>query len=292
MGVERRLLKPRSSGAERVRGGQVFLGLDPDTKYCLVDTMVLLPVYYEDPDMARDVRSLLGGATLVLLSKVVGEAYFKCRDVEDVGGTYEDFASTLAGRLDSAGMASVLVWFEDEMLEFWNGVMGERTHPNLSGVDYALLCASVRRPDMDVMTGDKGLAGSIRRERGRGSRGRILAVMSGYTGRRNHTVRLIRRRLGDYLPADARLGWSTLGRCTRFNVDGCMIASADAAGRSNVQVDLSRLVDDRERRGALESELGREIGESFRGWKPDRRKKDIRGKDWYRQHRDDDAAMR
>lgn len=38
-----------------------FLGLDPSTKYCLMDTMVLLPLRRADPDVTRDVKTELRG---------------------------------------------------------------------------------------------------------------------------------------------------------------------------------------------------------------------------------------
>ena len=60
--------------------------LGPSKKYCLVDTMVRLPLCHEDPDLARDVKRKLNDATLVLLGKVAGEAAHKHQELEGVDG--------------------------------------------------------------------------------------------------------------------------------------------------------------------------------------------------------------
>ena len=51
-----------------------FSGLDPGTRHCLVDTMVLLQMRQGDPDVIGDAKRELRGATLVLLDIIVVEA--------------------------------------------------------------------------------------------------------------------------------------------------------------------------------------------------------------------------
>ena len=59
-----------------------FFSLDPRTKYCLVDAMVVLPMQQGDPDVTRDAKRELHGATLILLNRIVGETAHKHGELE------------------------------------------------------------------------------------------------------------------------------------------------------------------------------------------------------------------
>lgn len=257
-----------------------FLSLDPNTKYCLVDTMVLLPMYCGDLDVVPEAKRELNGATLVLLNKVVGEAAYKHEEMEGGKESYEEFASELSSRLESAGIASKFAWFDYEMSDFWGAMINDRTHPNLSKVDYALLCAAIERPNMDIMTDDKGLRGSIERERGADARGRILSATCNYKKRRWSVAWLIKHMLDGHIPKDAFVKWSNHGRSTEFYIGDKMVASVSG---ESTRVDLSSWVKSPTKRKTLESEIGGKIGERFRSWKPSRRKNgSAEGKKWYR----------
>ena len=54
-----------------------FSDLDSSTKYCLVDTSALLPIFCNDINVIRDVRRHFGGAILVLLKPIISETFYK-----------------------------------------------------------------------------------------------------------------------------------------------------------------------------------------------------------------------
>lgn len=87
-----------------------FASLDRSAKYCLVNTMVLLPICYGDSDVTHDVRRELNGAALVLLNKVVGGVAYRHGGQEDGREDhYADIALLLSRRLESVGRHRVQV---------------------------------------------------------------------------------------------------------------------------------------------------------------------------------------
>ena len=265
-----------------------FLSLDSNTKYCLVDTMVLLPLYRGDVDVIFDTRMGLNGAPLVLLRHIVGEAAYKYGEQEGESIRYGDFAASLEGRLKSARIPFRFVRFGEEMAAFWRGAIKGRKHPNLSDADYALLCAAVKRPRMDVMTDDKGLVGSIRRDRGRVPRGKIRSATLSYRKRRWATARHIERKILKHLPGNAAITWKDSGPRTEFLLGDSVVASMNHSG-GDIRVDLSSCIADSDGRGPLQSTLARDIEKFFRKWKPYPNARHKKG--WYRRQRSDDAVL-
>ena len=267
-----------------------FFDLDPDVKHCLVDTMVLLPICDGDPDVTRDTKRELNNATLVLLSRVVGEAAYKRKEMEGGGDTYyEDFASLLSSRLESAGIAFKFTWFNYELSDFCREMINDKTHPNLSKVDYALLCAAMERPDMDVMTDDRGLIGSIRKERGPKAKGKIRSVTLNHRKRRGGTAKIIQRSLAKFIPKDTYVKWRYKPRRTEFLI-GESVAAYVEHSDGGVHVDLSPWVKNGNEAASIQSELGRRIRKFFTKWKPaSGTKSSAHGKNWYVRRRDDDG---
>ena len=261
-----------------------FLGLDINTKYCLVDTMVLLPLVRGDADVIGDAKRELNGAILVLLRQIVREAARKHAEQEGEEADPDGFASALADRLESAGISFRLAKFEGPMAAYWRKTITARKHPNLSDADYALLCAAARRPRMDVMTDDRGLAGSIRKDRGRRRGGRIRSATQDYRKRRGDVAGLIRYRLAGRIPEGVMVKWSDLGGRTEFSVDGGTVVSVDHDG-GETRADLLRWG----MAGTAEKELAKEAGKLFAGWKP---KLVDQRSGWYGRRRDGDAAPR
>ena len=252
----------------------------------------MLPLVQSDPDVTRDVKRELGGAILVLLNKIVGEA--ACKHDEMKGGNektdFEDFAALLSERLGSAGIAFRFVRFERSMFNYWSSMRNSGTHPNLAPADYALLCAAMKRPDMDFMTDDRGLIGSIDAERGPRAKGKRRPATLNYSRRRSDTAGLIRFRLTEYLHKDAYVYWSYQLQRTEFLIGDVVVATVDHSD-GGVRVDLSTLMKNANKATNLQSELGKEIQAFFTKWKPARTKKNpARGKSWYTQRRDDDDA--
>ena len=272
------------------RAGDEFASLDPSTKYCLVDTMVLLPLVQGDPDVTKDAKLELGGATLVLLNRIVGEAAHKYDEMKGGNGKtdFEDFAILLSERLESAGIAFTFVRFERSMNRHWRSMVDSATHPNLSPADYALLCAAMKRPDMDFMTDDRGLSGSIDAERGHGAKGKRRSATLNYSRRRSDTAKLVKIRLSEYIPENAYVYWDYHLQRTEFLI-GDVVAMAVDHSNGGVHVDLSTWVKNANKAASLQSELGKEIQAFFTRWKPARGKRNsARGKGWYTQRRDDD----
>ena len=257
-----------------------FLSLDVNTKYCLVDTMVLLPLARGDADVMRGAKQELNGAVMVLLRQIAREAALKRAEQDGAKVDFDGFVELLARRLRSAGISYRFAKFEGSMIAFWKRTIAARKHPNLSDADYALLCAAARRPRMDVMTDDAGLAGSIRRDRGRRRSGRIRSATRDYRKRRGDIAGLIRHRLAGLIPEGVIVKWSDLGGRTEFSVDGTAVAWVDHVG-GGARADLSRWGLD------WEKDLARAVGKLFNGWKP---KRDDRRSGWHA--RDGDIAIR
>ena len=166
-----------------------------------------------------------------------------------------------------------------------------RAHPNLSPVDYALLCAAVERPDMDVMTDDKALAGSIRQDRDPKARGRIRSATANYSKRRQDTIGLIRHLLGEHLPKCAHWNWVDHGTYTEFLLDGAVVVSVDHDQRGVARVSPLPCVKNPAVHAALQSKIARETKKLFTKWRPSRKKKGVdKGKNWYKRRLDDDEV--
>ena len=266
-----------------------FLGLNPNAKYCLVDTMVLIPLCQGDPDVIRDAKREIGGAVLIVLDIILKEAVRKLGKMAGGKTNRDEFVSILSYWLEPAGISFKVVGFKRKMYSFWKEMREASSHPNLSPEDYALLCTAMKLPDMDIMTDDKGLIGSVGSERGPKARGKTRSVMRNYMKRRGDTAGFIRYKIRKHLSKAIRVKWDYRIRFTKFLVDDVVVASMDHSQGEKVEVDLSSLVKDDTKHADLQSKLGTEIQEFFDQWRPARGGRDLpRGKDWYRQHLDDD----
>ena len=242
-----------------------FSGLDPRTRHCLVDTMVLLQMRQGDPDVIGDAKRELRGATLVLLDIIAVEAVHR-HGKQDGGHGMADpkyFVSFLSGLLKSRDIRFKLVRVEQGMYASVLQMLYDRAHPRLSEADCTLLSAAVGCPDMDVMTSDKALADAINSERGPKAKGRVLDAMSSHHGRRQSTAKLIRNRLGSYIPKGARVEWYDRFHHTVFLIAGATV-SIDHVEKGRVRVDLRPLVAKSDKKILkIQSELGVEVRERF-----------------------------
>ena len=235
-----------------------FSGLDPRTRHCLVDTMVLLQMRQGDPDVIGDAKRELRGATLVLLDIIAVEAVHRHGKQDGGHGMADpkDFVSFLSGLLKSRDIRFKLVRVEQGMYASVLQMLYDRAHPRLSEADCTLLSAAVGCPDMDVMTSDKALADAINSERGPKAKGRVLDAMSSHHGRRQSTAKLIRNRLGSYIPKGARVEWYDRFHHTVFLIAGATV-SIDHVEKGRVRVDLRSLVAKPDKKILkIQSELG------------------------------------
>ena len=188
------------------------------------------------------------------------------------------FVSFLSGLLKSRDIRFRLVRVEQGMYASVLQMLYDRAHPRLSEADCTLLSAAVGCPDMDVMTSDKALADAINSERGPKAKGRILDAMSSHHGRRQSTAKLIRNRLGSYIPKGVRVEWHDRFHRTEFLIVGATV-SIDHAGKGRVRVDLLPLVTKPDKKILkIQSELGVEVREHFFRpeiqWVQERRRKE------------------
>ena len=247
----------------RDEGG--FSGLDPGTRHCLVDTMVLLQMRQGDPDVIGDAKRELRGAALVLLDIIAVEAVHRHGKQDGGHGMADpkDFVSFLSGLLKSRDIRFKLVRVEQGMYASVLQMLYDRAHPRLSEADCTLLSAAVGCPDMDVMTNDKALADAINSERGPKAKGRVLDAMSSHHGRRQSTAKLIRNRLGSYIPKGARVEWYDRFHHTVFLIAGATV-SIDHVEKGRVRVDLRPLVAKPDKKILkIQSELEVEVRERF-----------------------------
>ena len=257
-----------------------FSGLDPGTRHCLVDTMALLPTCQGDPGVIGDAKLGLHGAALILPDRIISEAAHR-HGKQDGGHGMADpggFVSSLPGLSKSGGIRFRLVRVEQGMYASVLQMLYDRAHPRLSEADCTLLSAAVGCPDMDVMTSDKALADAINSERGPKAKGRILDAMSSHHGRRQSTAKLIRNRLGSYIPKGVRVEWYDRFHHTEFLIVGATV-SIDHAGKGRVRVDLRPLVAKLDKKILkIQSELGVEVREHFFRpeiqWVQERRRKE------------------
>ena len=257
-------LDPSYAFAHKVCEGG-FSGLDPRTRHCLVDTMVLLQMRQGDPDVIEDAKRELRGATLVLLDIIVVEAVHRHGKHDGGHGMADpkDFVSFLSGLLKSRDIRFKLVRVEQGMYASVLQMLYDRAHPRLSEADCTLLSAAVGCPDMDVMTSDKALVDAINSERGPKAKGRILDAMSSHHDRRQSTAKLIRNRLGSYIPKGVRVEWYDRLHHTVFLIVGATV-SIDHVEKGRVRVDLRPLMAKPDKKILkIQSELGVEVQERF-----------------------------
>ena len=249
--------------------------LDSRTKYCIVDTMVVLPIHQGDPDVTMNLKQEIHDATLILLNRIVGEAAHKHGKSEDNDKKtdVEDFVSSLSSRLKSAGIRFQFVQLEPGMPALARKMYNDMSHGGLSMADYTLLFVAKMYPDMDVMTEDKHLIGAIKSERGPKAKGVIRHLMSNYNKRRGDTAGFIRYRLGKYITKDIHVEWCDRLQYTEFLIKDVRMISINYSPERNVQVVLSPEVKKYVKDLKSQYELETQIQEFFSQWKPKADKK-------------------
>lgn len=263
-----------------------FLDLDSGTKYCLVDTSALLPLFCGDVDVLRDAKRRFGGATLVLLRPIIHETLHKYREWENdrEKGGLDGFALRLSGRLRQSRMPFRLSEFDDQMSASLDEMICSETHSGLSNVDYSLLCAAMERPDMDVMTGDKSLIGSICNENHQ-ARDKARSVLYNHNKRRGDTAGFIRRKIAKNVTPDVVVGWQYRATRTEFLIGGEVAVSIQHPPGGKWSADPSGQACGK-RAGAGLSR--KEVLRFFSEWKPEQGGRGPpQKKDLYRRNRDD-----
>ena len=295
-GVRARKNEVKPDFRETTKGWDEFSKLDFGTKYCVVDTMVVLPMHQGDVDVLGDVKLELNNAILVLLDRIVIEAVHKHDELEGTGNRtdFDDFVASLSSTLRSAGIKFKFIQLGKHMWIRSLKIFDSGVHQGLSKADYALFLAAIKCQNMDIMTDDKALIGAINAKRGQNVNGRIRTATANYNKRRASTVWSIKRNLGRLIPEDMSTGWDCRLKRTEFLMGKAKIASIDHKN-GNVSVDLRSIVkmSDKDLL-VLQHKLSMQIRNSFFKWRPRESKRGAtdgpaRKKDWYRAHKDDDS---
>ena len=252
-----------------------FSNLDSKTKYCLVDTMVVLPIHQGDPDVIAEVKRELHNATLLLLKRIVGEATHKHDEIKDNNEITDikDFTALLVSRLKSADIQFQLVHLEPDMPALVQKMHNDRLHDDLSVVDYTLLFVAKMYPDMDVMTEDKHLIGAIESERISKAKGVIRHVMSNYNKRRGDTAGFIKYELGRYITKNIQIKWHDRLQHIEFLINDVKGVSMNYSLERNAQVFLLPGVRKHIKDLKSQYELETQIQEFFSQWTPKANKK-------------------
>ena len=243
-----------------------FLDLDLGPKYCLVDTSALITIFCNDVDVIRDARRSIGGATLVLLRRIISETLHKYRGWENGHkDDLDDFVSRLSGQLRSSRMAFRLSKFDHKMNARLSEMRRSETHPGLSKADYSLLCAAMARPDMDVMTDDKSLRGSIRNDNPQARR-RVYSVLYNHSKRRGDTAGFIKHKIVKNVTTDTTVKWRYRASRTEFLIRGKIVVSIHHPQGEKWSVDLSKQACDKH---ADTEFVKKGILRFFSEWKPE-----------------------
>ena len=142
-----------------------------------------------------------------------------------------------------------------------------RTHGGLSGADYALLHAAMKRPGIDIMTEDKPLRGSTGAERGPKAKGRILHAMSIHDRGRKSTAWVIRQVFAGHIEKEGCIKPVDLPGRTEFWLEGKKILAIDRAKDGDVQVCLGPAAGGK--KDGLKK-LGILVQKHFFEWRPSR----------------------
>ena len=268
--------------------------LDPGTKYCVVDTMVVLPIHQGDPDVIMNLKQEMHGTTLILLKRIIGEAahkYGKGED-DDKKTDVRDFVSSLSSRLKSTGIWFQFVHLESDMPALVKKMYDGGSHGGLSVVDYTLLFVAKMYPDMDVMTEDKHLIGAIKSERGSKTKGMIRHLISNYNKRRGDTAGFISHKINKYIQGDICVEWYDRLQYTEFWIKDVRMIYINYSPERKVQVILLSEVKKYVKDLKSQSELETQIHKFFSQWKPKTdRKVPAQKKDRYTQYLNDNDDL-
>ena len=286
----------KSDIKEPMRDLDRFIKLDPVMKYCLVDTMVVLPLHQGDADVLGDVKQILNNAILVLLDNIVYEAAYKHVKLAGTNGTPDinDFVASLFNTLGSAGIKFKLVRLGPGIWNRSKKMLDDEVHSGLSRADYTLLLATIKRQDMDIITADKELIEAINSKRGQDANGKIHDAMKNYNARRATVAWSIKLGLGKFIPKDMIPGWDCKLGHTEFLIGKAKVASVRHKD-GNTSVDLLDVVNMPDNNLlVLQYKLSIQIKKTFLEWKPKTGKGNstdgpTRKKDWHGAHKNDDV---
>ena len=198
--------------------------LDPEKRYCLIDTMALLQIYRRNLRLTAMVDAVRGDRTLLLIPDVVDECFevfhhnkpdvslAESTYVSDEGGgvfelflgpaTHEDltvepqsrneFDCMLAESLQDWDVKFVAARPRPDTYDIAKKTHAEKRYKKkgipLSRVDCLLLCLTIENQSIDVITDDEALLNAVLTECGQGKASHVLA---NYFGRLNMTAHFL-----------------------------------------------------------------------------------------------------
>ena len=216
--------------------------LEPDKRYCLVDTMILLTMCNGFHEITDPMAAVLGTKTMLVIPDVMNEVTRKHEKV-NLGG-----AKTLPGNF-----ASSALWG----LEFtgWNielfrpgaatydsakaGYEEKRYVSNdgkpLSFVDWILLRLVAENPNIDLMTEDLTLLRAVPLECGPSTGKRAHRVMEDFFSRRNAMAVFLRKLMN----AQSFVEWQDTRDGTEFYIDDSWTVRIYDSVRPMIEITVS-----------------------------------------------------
>ena len=195
--------------------------LEPDRRYCLMDTMILLTIYRGFHEITDKVDAVLKDRTLLIIPDVMDEAVrvYEKFDLGNKRTVRSNFASNALMHLTRSGrnletVRPDLGTDDSAMAKFAEKQYVNEEGESLSLVDCVLLSLVTENPNVDLMTEDKTLLNAVSSECGHEAGKRGHRVMEDYYERRNMTAWFI----GKLLNASNRVEWKASRGGTEFHV--------------------------------------------------------------------------
>lgn len=140
--------------------------LDPNTRYCLADTMALVDLYRDALDSLEGIISALNGRTMIVIRDVIAESFEKCTEIGCTSDTFGVFENAMLYKIYEIDIPVFLGRLPKIILKEASVQHAKKEYPNrygtpLSAVDCLLLCTAVRFPNIDIMTSDCTLSDAI-----------------------------------------------------------------------------------------------------------------------------------
>ena len=208
----------------RIKYG-AWSSLDPERRYCLMDTMVLMTICRGNDEIMGMVDAVLKDRVLLIIRDVMDEAIGVYGRVDLRGAMVPDsFTSSVRFNFLYRDTEFELVQPEPGTYDSALVTSAEGKYLNENGVplsytDCVLLRLVTGHPNIDIMTEDKALRGAVAAELGSQAEGRAHRVMRDYYERRHRTAWFIQ----GVLNASDAVEWMGVRDGTEYHVDDSWI---------------------------------------------------------------------
>lgn len=204
--------------------------LDDACRYCLVDAMDVVDVYRGAPDVIDGVLDAAGDRCLLVIPEVVAESANVCKRLDGRGqdelraleSAIMSGMALLGVRVEFARLSDEVLAAAAACLRRINARCAKPGRVGLSPVDCALFCAVAGSANVDIMTADKALCGTVGSECGAG---RTCTSRKKYNDRNDRAARFIR-----VLAGTGHVSWQARNGTVAYYSRGVCVAVLDDAG--------------------------------------------------------------